>query len=273
MKEPQIVQIPGEPSRQLLRFILTLAHIFLIILLLTWMVLARVVGEPYEKTWQIMLLQFFFGRAAAVGTGLNLRFNVWFLFYQAAMVDMILMLYVYPTFVRGYQHLTRVPLIGSYLANLHQVALGHKKRMAPYGVVGLMLFVIFPFWSTGCVVGSIVGYLIGLSTVLTLVSVTVGNVIAIGAWILFYDRLRSWNETYALALLVIIFAFTIGGIFFSRFKKKRKQAEEREILAYLEAVKSILKEEEDAPYPQTQTHVEINLSPVNGETSENGKGS
>ena len=238
MKEPQIIQVPGEPSPRVLRLVLNLGHLLLITLLLSWVFLAGFKGEPYENTWKVMLSQVFAGRAAAVGAGLRWNFSPLFLLYQAAMVDAILMLYIYPTFVRGYQHLTWVPFVGNYLANIHKVALSHKKRMAPYGVAGLMLFVIFPFWSTGCVVGAIVGYLIGLSTLVSLLSVTTGNIAAIALWIWFYDRLQGWNENVALVFLAIIFALAIAGILFARVRRTRKKLEDEEIRAYLEAVKS-----------------------------------
>ena len=238
MKEPQIVQVPGEPSKRTLRLVLNLGHLLLLTLLLSWILLFSFHGEPYEKTGWVMLLQVVLGRAAAVGTGLKMNFNPLFLLYQAAMVDLILMLYIYPAFVRGYQHLTRVPFIGGYLANIHKVALSHKARMAPYGVVGLMIFVFFPFWSTGCVVGAIVGYLIGLSTVVSLLSVTIGNIVAIATWVWFYDRLTGWNENVALVFLIIVFTVAIAGILFARVRRTKKKQEDEEIRAYLEAVKS-----------------------------------
>ncbi len=256
MKQPDILRVPGEPTPQVLRRILNLAHLLLLVLLATWMLLFYMHGEPYDKTWRVVLLQLFFGRAAGVGAGLSMNFSPTFLLFQASMVDVILMLYVYPLFVRGYQHLTRVPFIGGYLAGVHKVALSHTKRMAPYGVVGLMTFVIFPFWSTGCLVGSVVGYLIGLPTWMSLSSVTAGNIVAIAIWVWFYERLRGWNETAALVLLIIIFALAIAGVVYSRMRRARKKEEEEEIKEYLEFVKThVITDEEalhqEAPMPPT----------------------
>ncbi len=220
MKQPAIVNVPGEPSAHTLRFLFNMGHTLLIVLLGTWALFFYYLRDPYDKTFLAAVFQIFGGRAFGVGFGFKQGLSPMFMFFQVAMVDFILMLYVYPVFVRGYQHLTRVPVIGNYLSNIHKAALSHKARMAPYGAAGLIAFVIFPFWSTGCVVGSVVGYLIGLPTWLSLSSVTLGNLAAIGAWIMFYDRLTEWNETAAYVFLLILIALALAGFIFSWVRKK-----------------------------------------------------
>lgn len=219
MNTPNPNSTSSEPSPKTLRMLLNLGHLSLALMLVVWAVMFFLRGAPYEHTWQIILLTIFFGRAAAVGTGLKLGFGFFFLFYQAVVADMFIMLYIYPLFVRNYHHLTRVPYIGGYLDNLHKVALGYKTRVARYGIPGLMIFIIFPFWSTGVLVGSIVGYLIGLPVVATIVSVTIGNIVAVGAWVWFYDSLNDWNESASQVLLIVIFAVVIGGFLFSRIRR------------------------------------------------------
>ena len=250
MTQPAIVQTPGEPSAHTLRFLLHLGHALLIALLGTWALFLYRLGKPYNMAFAVAVSQLFGGRAMGVGLGFSKGLSPMFMFFQVAMVDFILMLYIYPIFVRGYQHLTKIPVIGSYLSNLHGAALRHKKRMAPYGAIGLMAFVLFPFWSTGCVVGAIVGYLIGLPTWLSLSSVTLGNLAAIAAWIMFYDRLTEWNESAAQVALGIVIAVFITGLIISRVRrfynpKKDADALETKVIAKENASSSI--SEEDTP--------------------------
>jgi len=228
MKQPEIAQVQGEPSSRTLRLLSSTGHLLLIVLLVTWALFLYYLGKPYDKTFVTAVFQLFGGRAFGVGYGFKQGLSPLFMFFQVAMVDFILMLYVYPVFVRGYQHLTQVPVVGSYLSNIHTAALSHKKRMAPYGAVGLIAFVVFPFWSTGCVVGAVVGYLIGLPTWLSLSSVTAGNIVAITAWIFFYEKLNSWNENIAHIFLFSVLALAVIGFVVARVPNRwgRKSAPE-----------------------------------------------
>ncbi len=222
MNQPRTVQYSGEPAPLVLSLMLATGIFLLCANLAVWLLGWIFVGYPYGKTWQILVYAIFFGRAAAVGLGLEFGFSSWFLFFQTAAADFIIVCLVYPFFVRGYQHFTRVPYIGNTLDNMHKVALSYKPVIAPYGFVGLMLFVIFPFWSTGALVGAILGYIIGLPVGITLISINLGNVVSIGAWVWFYDKVRDWNHDVAIVLLVLILAVAIAGIVVG-FKNKKKK--------------------------------------------------
>ena len=212
MNQSHAIQSPGEPSARTLSLMLFLGFLLLTANILIWLGGWALIGKPYGHTWQIFLYAVFLGRAAAVGVGREMGFASLFLFFQTAAADLIIVFLVYPVFVKGYQHLTRVRYIGNTLDSMHKVALSYKPVIAPYGFVGLMLFVIFPFWSTGALVGAILGYIIGMPALATLVSINLGNVISIGAWVWFYDLVRDWNRGVALALLALILAIAIAGI-------------------------------------------------------------
>jgi uncharacterized membrane protein len=212
---------PGEPSKITLKYMWATGHLFLVTMLLLFVILGIKVGSPYDNVWQLVLAHIVSGRAGNVGLGLMQGFNNYFLLYQCCMVDFIIMFYVYPLFVSGYQHLSAWPFIGLGLKRTHELALEHKKRIAPYGAVGLMLFVIFPFWSTGPLVGVLVGYLLGMSTRLTFTTVIVGDIIAVAAWTWGYDKLYNHNRQFAIILLIIIFALAIGGAVYAKIRKRK----------------------------------------------------
>lgn len=223
MKEDSAPPDLGSPPPAVLHAFTRLGHLMMLTTFVTWIAMYLIKGDPYDETWKIILLTTFFGRAAAVGAGLNQDFHPLFLFYQAVITDFIIVLYLFPIFVRGYERLTHIRYIGNYLDSLHKVALNYKGRVAPYGVAGLLIFVVFPFWSTGPLVGSIIGFLIGLPAVLTVVVVTVGNIVATAAWVWFYDWLQDWSPGTATTLLVLIFALAIGGVLASRIRRRQKQ--------------------------------------------------
>ena len=212
----------GEPSPRVLRFIRVMGHVCLLGTLAAWLLLYKYRGSPYDLTWKLVLAQFAGGRAGSAGLGLESGFSRYYLLFHICMHDFIIMLYVYPWFVTGYQHLAKIRYIGSYLAGLHALALRHKDRIAPYGAFGLMLFVLFPFWSTGPLVGCVVGYLIGLRTWITFSSVIVGNVLAAAIWIWAYNSLKSYSPRFALGLLITVFILAIIGSLWAKIRKRRQ---------------------------------------------------
>jgi len=210
---------PGEPSRVTLLHLRTAGHVCLIGTLVLFIVLGIWKGNPYDKVWQLVLAHVVSGRAGNAGIGLQKGFSHYFLLFQSCIQDFIIMFYVYPLFVSGYQRVSRWRIIGPVLKRMHEVALEQKKRIAPYGAVGLMAFVIFPFWSTGPMIGAIVGYLLGMSTLLTFTTVIIGDIIAVAAWIWAYDMLRNYNQTLALVVLVVIFAAAVIGAVVARCRR------------------------------------------------------
>ncbi len=184
---------PGEPSPRLLRNIRRAAHLCVFSFFAVWILLIIKVGAPYDRILALVAGQLAGGRAGSAGVGLQIGFSPYYLLFHISMQDFIIMLYVYPLFVTGYRRMSKLPVIGPALAGAHELALKHKGRIEPYGAMGLMVFVFFPFWSTGPLVGTIAGYLIGLRTWVTFVSVIVGNVVAVATWIWAYDALHTYD--------------------------------------------------------------------------------
>lgn len=220
MNTLQTPETYAEPTPEILRRYTWTGHLLVAATLALWTFMFIKVGAPYGETWWIIVSTIFFGPAAAVGSGLNMHFPAFYLFLVSVLTEIITVVYVLPIFVRNYYNLTRVPYIGNHLDNMHKVALSYKSRIAPYGVAGLIIFVIFPFWGTGPLVGAVVGYIIGLSLWLSVVSVALGAIMTAAAWTWFYDWLMNWNSSIAGALLVIIFAVVIGGVILSRIRKR-----------------------------------------------------
>ena len=80
-----------------------------------------------------------------------------------------------------------------------------------YGVAGLFLFVWFPFWMTGPVLGSAIGYLLGFPAWLTLTVVLAGAYVTIVGWayLLFDPYIRaavlgSWAPVLIIGLIILV---------------------------------------------------------------------
>lgn len=153
--------------------------------------------EPYANLWKLVTAHIVAGRAGNVALGFELNFPLFFLFLQCFLQDIIVLLLFYPLVVAGFRKAVEWKLLGSALEKVRSTAYRHKSRLEPYGFVGLMLFVVFPLWSTGALVGAVVGYLIGMRIWVAFVSVIIGNAIAVALWVWFFDKLSAFTDRLA----------------------------------------------------------------------------
>jgi uncharacterized membrane protein len=153
-----------------------------------------------------------FGRAVAMSIGyaggydhaLVVSVNMW--------VEAVLVLLFYPLFVFSMRKLVVFPRMRRLLDRTQAAAEHHHDTVRRYGIVGLFVFVWFPFWMTGPVVGAAIGYLLAFPAWLTLLVVLVGTYIAMlgWAWLLFglYTRAAVFGP-WAPALIVGTFILIV----------------------------------------------------------------
>jgi uncharacterized membrane protein len=123
-----------------------------------------------------------FGRAVSMSIGyaggyqhaLVVPVNMW--------VETVLVLLFYPLFVFSMHKLVVFPSLKRFLDHTHEAAERHHDKVRRYGTIGLFIFVWFPFWMTGPVVGAAIGYLLHFPAWLTLPIVLIGTYIAMVAW-------------------------------------------------------------------------------------------
>ncbi|MCP4640041.1 MAG: small multi-drug export protein [bacterium] len=154
--------------------------------------LAMVHPEPFIHAWKLVLGQMMAGRAYSVSAGIDMAFPKGFLLLQVALQDIIVLLLLYKLLIAGYNRVEKVPVIGTTFAKIHASASRHKNRVEPFGAVGVALFVLFPFWATGPLAGSVLGYMLGIRTWLVFASVIIGNFMSVACWILFFDTLHTF---------------------------------------------------------------------------------
>lgn len=173
--------------------------------------LGAVWPEPYANVWQLVLAHIVGGRALNVLRGLDLGFHPLFIFIQCGLEDIIILLLFYPFLVAGYRKAVEWRVLGPTLVSIREAADRHKSKIEPYGAVGLMVFVIFPFWSTGALVAAVVGYLIRMRTWVVFTSVLTGNFVAVALWVWFFDRINEWSGHLTRGLLIAVFTLVVCG--------------------------------------------------------------
>jgi uncharacterized membrane protein len=97
-------------------------------------------------------------------------------------IEMLLVLHFYPLFVFFYRKLLIIEPLQDAMERVQSTAREHQKQIMKWGIPGLLLFVWFPFWMTGPLVGCVIGFLIGLRPIVNLTVVLTGTGVAMVCW-------------------------------------------------------------------------------------------
>ena len=143
-----------------------------------------------------------FGYASGLGHAQVVPLNM--------LIESIQVMVVYPLFALSWQHLIVLRPLQPYVARMYRTAEARGGMVRKFGIAGLFVFGFVPFWMTGPVVGSIIGFLIGLRPWVNVVVVLASTYIAIGVWALLLNELSAWAATvnrfapYALFLAIVL---------------------------------------------------------------------
>ncbi|KPJ81941.1 MAG: hypothetical protein AMJ58_03045 [Gammaproteobacteria bacterium SG8_30] len=129
-----------------------------------------------------------FGYAAGLGHDVVIPANM--------IVESIQVIVVYPLFVLSWTHLIDSKRWNATMSTMRSAAEARRGTIQRFGLLGLVVFVFTPFWMTGPVVGSIIGYLIGLRMRTNLLAVLFSTYVAIGVWALLLNELSEWAAAY-----------------------------------------------------------------------------
>ena len=161
------------------------------------------------------------GYAGGYGHALVIPVNTW--------VETVLVLLFYPVFVFSMRKLVVFPKLKRFMERTRAAAERHHDKVRRYGIAGLFIFVWFPFWMTGPVVGSAIGYLLGFPAWLTVFVVLTGTYVAMGGWAYIMFGVHSHAAMigpWAPALLVVVIIFfVLAGYWLNRHGKSRTDEE------------------------------------------------
>ena len=155
-------------------------------------------------------LNLFIGRGAGMAYGYAHGYSHVQVVPFNVLVETIQVLVVYPLFVLSTKQLIQLHTLKPFITRIQRAAESQRGWVRKFGIAGLFVFVFVPFWMTGPVVGSIIGFLIGLRPLSNIVAVLVSTYIAIGIWALLLNELSDWAATvnefapYALVLAIVL---------------------------------------------------------------------
>ena len=156
-----------------------------------------------------------FGRAAGMAFGYSLALGHSAVIPVCMIVETIMVLIFYPLFVFSWRHLLVVNWLKNIFERTRKVAEARKGMVRRYGIIGLFVFVWFPFWMTGPMVGCAIGFLLGLRVWLNMAVVLGGTYVAIFGWAFFlrqfHDRVASYSSYAAMVLMALLVIIIIVG--------------------------------------------------------------
>lgn len=170
-----------------------------------------------QKTFQVLTAMtathVLFGRAAAMSFGYTMDLEHATVVPVNLIIETIMVLLFYPLFVLSWQRLLVIQGFKNLMDRISVAARTHQKTVRRYGILGLMVFVWFPFWMTGPLVGGAIGFLLGLPAWLTLVVVLSGTYLAIGSWAVIllelHERVARFSPYGSIILLGIVMLIAV----------------------------------------------------------------
>lgn len=167
-----------------------------------------------------------FGRAAGMVFGYSLGLGHSTVIPISMIIETIKVLVIYPLFVFSLRQILVVKWLKNIFGHINKAAEAHKDKVQRYGIIGLFVFVCFPFWMTGPLVGCVIGYLLGLRVWINISAVLAGTYVAIFGWAFFisqfHDRVASYSSYTATVLMALIVVIIIVGHLLFRILHENK---------------------------------------------------
>ncbi|HIJ66882.1 MAG TPA: small multi-drug export protein [Planctomycetes bacterium] len=175
----------------------------------------KVLFSPAESQLLVVMTatQIIFGRAASMAFGYSAGFGHWTVIPACMVIETIVVLVFYPLFVLSWRRLLVINRLSNIFERTRAAAEARKGIIQKYGIVGLFVFVWFPLWMTGPMVGCVIGFLLGLRIRLTMAAVLGGTYVAIFGWAFFlrrfHDLVASYSSYAAMVLMTVLIVFVI----------------------------------------------------------------
>jgi len=168
------------------------------------------------------ITNFIFGRAAGISYGLSATFSEELIILINIIIELITVMIIYPLFVFSWKKSLTIKGLQDFFSKVKELRLKYSDFFEKYGKYGLFIFVWFPFWMTGPVVGAIIGFLIGIKHYHTMFIVGVGTSLAIVVWTYFLKEIMLLlNQVSSYAPYILLAIFIIIALLF-RFIKSEK---------------------------------------------------
>lgn len=159
------------------------------------------------------------GRVPALSFGYAAELSHFIVITTNIYTELILVTIIYPLFVMSFKGILKVKVLEDFFNEVQKKKSQHQEQFDKYGRFGLLVFVFIPFWMTGPIVGSMIGFLIGMKHYTIIFIVFIATVIAIALWGLFLQEIIDSLLIFDSQLVWIILFVLVSALLLFRFKK------------------------------------------------------
>lgn len=165
-----------------------------------------------------------FGRAAGMSYGYTKGLPGLEIIIINMIIETLVVVLFYPLFVLSWKKLLVLKPLSSFMEKIRNRAEKNKGIIRKFGIAALAIFVFIPFWMTGPIVGSAIGFLLGFPWWLTFSAVLGGTYVAVIIWGVLlrglFENALTHSPLAPVLLLAVIIVLSAAGHIINRILKK-----------------------------------------------------
>ena len=176
------------------------------------------IPELKESFFPVILADILAGRGASISLGLELGLSKVLVILISVIFNLTWFFILYPLIIYFYEYLIEIKLIGKAFSSTKNKAEEHRSKIEKWGALGIAFFVWVPLYSTGSLVGAIIGTLIGMRTITVIRVVVLAMIISIISWTFAFDYLLKFAERSGKIVPLIFVGLVFGIAVFHRLR-------------------------------------------------------
>ena len=193
----------------------------------------------YRTLSKTAIIHLMGGRALGIATCLSAGLPLWMTILYNFLIEIVIVLITYGIVVLIMRNVIQPKLLRSAVRQAELTAQGQKTKIKKFGAVGLFLFVMFPFFMTGPVVGAIIGYLLNYKAINNFMIVFSGTLTSIIAYSLIGNNIlnildqyipleivKKWGAIIIGLLIIAFLIYHIGTV--KAYLDREDEADEKE---------------------------------------------
>lgn len=150
----------------------------------------------YKVLFSTAVVHIMGGRGLGIVTCLSAGISLFYTILYNFFLEVVIVLIAYGMVVLVMRNIIQPKIFDKAVRQAELAAQSQKTRIKKYGSIGLFLFVMFPFFMTGPVIGAIIGYLLNYKAVNNFLIVFSGTLASIIIYALIGNNIINFINQY-----------------------------------------------------------------------------